>query len=455
MRKFILSFIILFILSYPVFAEEIPEAKLSELSSKFLQWQMEHQESHHVIGKNDSDDNVAFLNTGYIPDPIDFSHLIDNPPKLKNIFGKVGNALPASYDLRNENRLTNVKNQNPFGTCWTFAASGAMESNYLTQKLSKLGDNPDLSELHMAWFVYHDPEPGSSFTITTSQFGNGTLGLGGNSSMSTAYLSRLAGAVNESSLPYSTAGTNAKSAENILSEALSGKKPSDYYPRALRLLEKYDLGDVTSDNRDIIKQLIMQYGAVQISYYAGEGSVSSSGGSVAYFDNSQADYTDHAVLLVGWDDNFSVDNFANAKPSKNGAWLVRNSWGENWPNYNSDGYFYMSYEQYIGEGALYIVAEDDETLKHYGYDALGRTGYFSYKDVPTWSANIFQSERENEVLKEIGFYTVDNNVDYEIYIYTLGTEKPSSPIGTLVAQQSGTHVFSGYHSPLLLRQMQM
>ncbi len=45
---------------------------------------------------------------------------------------------------------------------------------------------------------------------------------------------------------------------------------------------------------------------------------------------------------MGWDDNYSKDNFnANIRPSKNGAWLIKNSWGD----YNSEGgYFWISYE---------------------------------------------------------------------------------------------------------------
>ncbi len=64
-----------------------------------------------------------------------------------------------SYDLRAEGRVTPVRDQGPFGTCWSFAAIGAAESSYLTQGL---GGTPDLSEMHLAWFTYM--EPGKGFT---------------------------------------------------------------------------------------------------------------------------------------------------------------------------------------------------------------------------------------------------------------------------------------------------
>ena len=38
---------------------------------------------------------------------------------------------------------------------------------------------------------------------------------------------------------------------------------------------------------------------------------------------------DHTVVIIGWDDNYSVENFnENQRPTENGAWIIKNSWGE-------------------------------------------------------------------------------------------------------------------------------
>ncbi len=56
------------------------------------------------------------------------------------------------------------------------------------------------------------------------------------------------------------------------------------------------------------------------------------------------DYIGHTISVVGWNDNLSRYRFSNGTgvlPQNNGAWLVRNSWGD---NNTMGGYFWLSYE---------------------------------------------------------------------------------------------------------------
>ena len=400
--------------------------------------------------------------TGYVAPDIDFSHLKNNPPKYKlsgsnSVFVSSADefiTLPERYDLRDYGRVTPVKNQNPYGTCWAFSAIAACESNYLTKNLTSLGSVPDLSELHMAWFVYRDPEAGYSFSDHASATTLYDIISSGNEVQATAYLARMSGPVNEESLPYTLTQD-----ENSALNELTGKKTSDYPRAALRLLDAYMLRrsyeDIDESERDIIKNLIMEHGSVVVTYDAGDGATSPEGGATAYFD-ADKNSTNHAVLLVGWDDNFSRENFneyESLRPQNNGAWIVKNSWGDTWPRGRGDGYFYLSYEQYVVPTAVFIVDECDSSMKHYDYDALGMVKYFGYgAGTPGWAANVFQAS-ENENLQSVGFYTTDNNSEYEIYVFDLGTNKPSSPVPSSFGQTEplakGEQAFMGYHTAIL------
>ena len=79
-----------------------------------------------------------------------------------------GTEYPSSYDLRNvdgKSYVTHVKFQNPFGTCWGFAAIAAAESSLLGSGLA--GEDGydvntfDLSEKHLTYFsatAVNDPD---------------------------------------------------------------------------------------------------------------------------------------------------------------------------------------------------------------------------------------------------------------------------------------------------------
>lgn len=120
--------------------------------------------------------------------------------------------------------------------------------------------------------------------------------------------------------------------------------------------------------------IIMQENHLNNSYYDMQGIVSSGGG--------------HAVMIVGWDDDYSKDNFATTtKPSNNGAWLIRNSWGDYFD------YFWMSYETYSLVDTVWVfdMSAEDGLDNNYQLDG-GRiqqhVGYY------TGAANVFYGIRK-------------------------------------------------------------
>ena len=346
------------------------------------------------------------------------------------LFAAKSEALPSRYDLRNYGRVTSVKNQGIPGPCWAFAALGAMESNYLTQKLNADGKVPDLSEMQLAFYTYKDPDKKRNFTPLHS---SGTLSLEGSAFRAAAFLMRLSGPAQEKNLPYTTTITDSQR------KSLSKKSPESF-KRAMRLRDVYFLAGNRTLDDNIKKELIMTHGAIYVSIYSDPLKYHTINSHYTYYNPSHGKETDHDVLLIGWDDNFSRRNFT-PQPSRDGAWLVKNSWGT--IRGSEGGYFWLSYEQHISGGAAFIVEKANPRLKYYGYDDLGFCKNVKY----SWAANIFRTQTKRETLKETAFYAPSNNLGYEVYVYDLGYKIPASPVsGKLLTSKKGTLKLAGYHT---------
>ena len=301
----------------------------------------------------------------------------------------------------------------------------------MTQKLNTDGKKIDLSEMHLAFFAYMNPIRERSFT---SQKKSGTLSLEGNAFMPVAFMSRLSGPVNDNLLRYTT-NINYSDRKALL------KKIPENFKRSMRLRDAYFLPGNEDPGKDVRKELIMKHGAIVVSMYSDIMKYHVKGNFYTYFNNEHGKEINHIVALAGWDDNFSRENFS-PKPSKDGAWLVKNSWGTS--RGTNDGYFWLSYEQITYGGTAFIAEKNNSKLKHYGYDDLGWCNSINY----SWAANIFKIDgNKKENLIETAFYTPSNNLSYEIFIYKNGNKFPDSPVtGDLIANVKGKLDYAGYHT---------
>ena len=281
--------------------------------------------------------------------------------------------LPSSYDLRNLNLLTIPKDQQTSGNCWAFTPIAVLESNILKVD----GESLDLSEENMKNVIAKFSDYG--WDMDTNN--------GGYDNMPWGYLLSWLGPVNESSDSFDDKGTLSPILNSIM------------HVQNVLFLKR----DSYTDN-DAIKKAIMKYGAVGTSmgFYS---YLSIKNGLYSYYcyDNVQAN---HAVTIVGWDDNYLRSNFVRSAPG-DGAWIVRNSWGPNWGN---NGYFYVSYydtklAQVGADASAYTFILNDTIRydKNYQYDIAGMTDYFYSYNTTVWFKNIFQAS-DDEYLAGVSTY---------------------------------------------------
>ena len=362
----------------------------------------------------------------YIPDQYSKPYTVsENETDLLTITPQ---ARAAKYETAD---LPAIRNQNPYGTCWAFSTISLCEINLMKKGYSET----DLSELHLAYFTSHsvnDPLGGlEGDDITYTNTGISYLDYGGNYTMALNTLSDWRGAAAESLVPYS-------SAYSTVSDGLS----SALAYQSVAQLRSYI--SVPMSEREQVKQAIVDYGAVGISYYA-----TATYGSDSYFNADTAAYycydrkrTNHAVSVVGWDDNFPASKFPS-KPSGNGAWIVRNSWGNDW---GDEGYFYLSYyDQSISGSAVAVDMEITGTYGHnYQYDGtLYGYGTFSSNAANVFTTGANPDGAESLVAASFEIETDGGTVPYKVKVYTGLSDELNPQSGTLAASVSGSSAVDG------------
>ncbi len=290
--------------------------------------------------------------------------------------------LPSYYNLRDLGFVTPVKSQENGGNCWAFSALSALESSLL----KATNTSYDLSEENMKNLMALYSSYG--WAMSTNN--------GGYPKMAMGYLTSWLGPVNESDDVYY--------ARSLLSPVLE----SFIHIQNIAFLTRNSYTD-----NDAIKRAIIEYGAVSTSIYWASSYLK--GKNYYYNGNTGAN---HAVAIVGWDDNYDKSNF-KTKPEGNGAWIIKNSWGTSGGDH---GFYYVSYydtkiaQPGFSNSYVFILNNTLQYDKIYQYDVQGYTDYFLNTTNTVWYKNRFTAT-DDEYLAAVSTYFKDQTTwDLSVYV---------------------------------------
>ena len=326
------------------------------------------------------------------------------PMIFDKVFDETDAAIPAKYDLRNitlQNGTTvsyvsPIKDQKNSGTCWAFAAIGALES-YLLESENRL---------------YNFSENNQKNIMGPYTEGGWVFLRGGGTAKTLAYWSRWSGPVNASDDPFNE--TSKVSPTNLT--VVKHVQDVVYLP----------VMDIVQ-----LKLAVLEYGSVVMGYYPLDSERMIINGTIVESEvepiNLLPRFSSHVIDIVGWDDNYPGSCFGENVPD--GAFILKNSFGTSYYDkkinqtvyLEGNGFNYISYYDLTlsKENIPYAIVNMEDVgnyNENYYYDPAGTLVNFGFNNETAWFSNQFVSNNSYP-LAAFSLYSFGVDSTYEAYVY--------------------------------------
>ncbi len=398
-----------------------------------------------------------------IPDSILSKYDYDSMPRVLNqLLGnsvnplsEVGSVHDSRFNLAEKLDLR-VEHQQDTTECWAFSLLKSVETNKALQ--NGIREIEDFSERHM------DFATSRNFTDGINEAGfNRDVGNGGLLVVGLAYLTNGQGAVLEQDMPFKNEEKKIslseidKDVNTIVNDYYNFPTVHKEYERdasgnTISVKYKKPNGSLYSESeleavRNMIKKHLVENGAIASmtgGNYREYYNDSNAFRATAYNCNTNTRIRDHAITIVGWDDNYPKENFGDGRmPSTDGAYIVLNSYGE---TSFDEGYLYISYEDFFIEEELYGI----ESTGNVDYDNLYQNDYYGgiYRIgldtqlTGSIGTSYDRDKTKEETLESVGI-NISNYANIEIYV---NPEDSSFATSKLIKVAETTEILTpGFH----------
>uniref|UniRef100_UPI003FEFE201 lectin like domain-containing protein n=1 Tax=Roseburia sp. TaxID=2049040 RepID=UPI003FEFE201 len=358
-----------------------------------------------IVSKLAKKDGELYVSLDELAEYLDYSYSWDMQSNSASATDASESAtiIPTRYDLREKQRVTPVRDQGIYGTCWAFAALGAVESALLPEEQAQYAAD------HMTLC--------NGFNLTQYDGGDYTMGM--------AYLAAWKGPVYEADDPYGDEETN---------------------PELTAVKHVQEMQVINGKDYEKIKEAVFKYGGVQTSIY---NALRSSQSQSPYYNKEESAYCyigtekpNHDVVIVGWDDSYPKENFS-VDLEGDGAFICQNSWGT---EFGEEGFFYISYyDTNIGtHNVVYTRIDNTDNYQNiYQSDLCGWVGQLGYNRDNIYGANVFTAGGDEELVAA-SFYATGKDSEYELYVVQDFEDRES--LEHMIPVASGKLSNAGYYT---------